>query len=50
MIKNPVDSLSLPAINGNYMTRMSEERNDLLNLLPGEFPGCSAERGYPERA
>lgn len=49
MIKNPVDSLSLPAINGSYMTRMSEDRNDLLSLLPGEFPGCSVKRGYLER-
>lgn len=45
--RNTVDSLSLPAINGNYMTAIFEDRNDLLNLLPGDFPDCSAGRGDP---
>lgn len=35
MIKrNTVDSLSIPAINGSYVTVIPEDRNDLLNLLP----------------
>lgn len=33
--RNTVDSLFLPGINGSYMTVISEDRNDLFNLLPG---------------
>lgn len=47
--RNIVDLLSLPTINGSYMTVISEDTNDLLDLLPGDFPDCSAGRGDPNR-